>query len=209
MGLREEKKRQARDRILRVCERLFRSRGFDETTIDEIARRARISRQTFFNYFSGKEAVLAEIGLTWFQVQAGASAAGPGRSALEVIRDTLAAQLRAIESDRDFMRLVFTRSGIFFPQGAEVGTPGDKPRLDRTRLLFEMIAGAVRTAQESGEVRADADPLQVAEMVVAISFVTIRLWLTDYWQTDQSLEQRALRALDLLMRGLEPRDAIV
>ena len=58
-----------RARILEVCGELFRTRGFDETTVDAIAARAEISRQTFFNYFPSKEAVLAEFGFAWLAPQ--------------------------------------------------------------------------------------------------------------------------------------------
>ena len=61
--LRERKKQQIRQRILEVCGRLFRARGFDETTVHDIVGEVDVSRQTFFNYFPKKEAVLAELGL--------------------------------------------------------------------------------------------------------------------------------------------------
>jgi AcrR family transcriptional regulator len=47
--LRERKKQQVRQRILDVCGRLFRTRGFDETTVDDIVGEVDVSRQTFFN----------------------------------------------------------------------------------------------------------------------------------------------------------------
>ena len=69
-GLRARKKQEVRERILSVCGRLFRARGFDETTVDDIIGKVGVSRQTFFNYFAGKDAVLAELGLVWLREQA-------------------------------------------------------------------------------------------------------------------------------------------
>ena len=57
-GLRERKKLATWRAIRATALRLFNERGFDAVSIDEIAAAAEISRTTFFNYFSGKEAVV-------------------------------------------------------------------------------------------------------------------------------------------------------
>jgi AcrR family transcriptional regulator len=208
-GLRARKKRQVRDAILAVCGRLFRTRGFDETTIDDIVGAVEISRQTFFNYFPGKDAVLAELGLAWLGAQGerarvGARSDRPARF-MAGFRRVLREQLAAVEQDREFMRLVFTRSGLFFPHGPQVGSRADEPRLDRTRAFFAGLASLIRAAQEAGELRRDVPADQIAEMVVAVLVVTIRFWLTGYWGGSESLVERGMRAFDVLEDGLRAR----
>jgi AcrR family transcriptional regulator len=208
-GLRARKKQQLRDAILAVCGRLFRTRGFDETTVDDIVGEIAISRQTFFNYFPGKEAVLAELGLAWLGAQgerarAGARSDRPARP-MAGFRRVLREQLAAVQQDRDFMRLVFTRSGLFFPQGPQVGSRADEPRLDRTRAFFAGLASLIRAAQEAGEIRRDVPAEQIAEMYVSVLVITTRLWLTSYWGGTESLVERGMRAFDLLEDGLRAR----
>jgi AcrR family transcriptional regulator len=208
-GLRERKKQQMRERILETCGRLFRSRGFDETTIAEIARDVGISRQTLFNYFPSKEAILSELGLAWLRAQGELANRGRRRgrpeSTREGLRRAILAQLAAVENDRELMRLVFTRSGLFFPHGPQVGSAADEPRLDRTREFFAAIAARVRVAQKARRIRRDISAEQIAEMYVAVLSITTRLWLTGYWGDTGSLVERGRRALRVLDDGLRAR----
>lgn len=54
-GLRERKKRRTRQQISDIATALFVERGFDEVPIAEVARRADVSVNTVYNYFSTKE----------------------------------------------------------------------------------------------------------------------------------------------------------
>jgi AcrR family transcriptional regulator len=208
MGLREEKKERVREQIIRVCEELFRNRGFDETTVADIIQHVVISRQTFFNYFPSKGAVLTELGLRWIEAQAESPRQGALRAAeaptnvLAATREATRLQLRAIQSDREFARLIFTRSGLFFGHGAELGTGSAEPAARRTRGMFEAAAEVMKLAQRTGELRSDFDPLQVAEIYVSVMVTTARFWLTGYSGEDVDLEERGMRAVDILFAGL-------
>ena len=57
-GLRERKRQQTRERLTRAAMALFLDRGFEATTLDDIAAAADISRRSFFHYFASKEDVV-------------------------------------------------------------------------------------------------------------------------------------------------------
>jgi AcrR family transcriptional regulator len=54
IGLRERKKRETRRSISDIATTLFMAKGFDNTTIAEIAEAAGVSPQTVANYFPTK-----------------------------------------------------------------------------------------------------------------------------------------------------------
>jgi AcrR family transcriptional regulator len=87
LGLRERKKRAAREAIATTARRLFAERGFDAVTVAEVAAAADVSEKTVFNHFATKEDLAfagREEGL--MQFVAAIAERPPGRSVLDVFR---------------------------------------------------------------------------------------------------------------------------
>jgi len=58
LGLRERKKQRTRENIARVALQLFAERGYDETTLADIAEAADVSPRTIFAYYDSKDEIL-------------------------------------------------------------------------------------------------------------------------------------------------------
>jgi len=54
-GLRERKKQRTREHLIETARRLFAARGFEQVSVVEIAREAKVAPATVFNYFPTKE----------------------------------------------------------------------------------------------------------------------------------------------------------
>ncbi len=88
VGLRERKKQQTREALRRAAWALFAERGYDETTLADIADAAGVSTRTIFAYFPGKE----DIVFCEFETMRGALAVAlaerpEGQDALGALRD--------------------------------------------------------------------------------------------------------------------------
>ena len=55
-GRRERNKIRCRQRILRASRPLFSAKGYEETTMDDVAERSEVSKATLYNYFPARTA---------------------------------------------------------------------------------------------------------------------------------------------------------
>jgi AcrR family transcriptional regulator len=160
-GLRERNKLRRREQITEAALRLFAQRGFDGTTIDEIAAAADVSRRTFFRYFARKEDVILDWKRRTADELRDALAARPAQEApLDAVHRALATVAAGYSAQPDLtlglMRLF--ESGPELPAGSDyqawdaVLTDGIAERLgvdplrDPTPRLVATVGFAVLTA---------------------------------------------------------------
>jgi AcrR family transcriptional regulator len=98
-GLRERKKQQTRDALANAAFDLFARKGFEATTVDEIADEVMVSPRTFFRYFASKEDVaLQAIDQQYSAVFAAFDARPPDEPVMTALRNAAVAVLRACEA---------------------------------------------------------------------------------------------------------------
>src|SRR5262249_32473391 len=117
MGLRAEKKSKLRGKILANAIQLFKERGFDEVTIEDVVGQLDISQATFFNYFPSKDAILqqaAEDTVERYREMLEHEVHRDAPTAEKVAR-LLEAMGRGIEADRRGFRAMVT------PRGRKLG----------------------------------------------------------------------------------------
>jgi AcrR family transcriptional regulator len=193
--LRERKRTKTRLMIQAEAMRLFAEKGYENTTVDDIAFAAAISPRTFFRYFPTKEDVVI-----WDEYDPIAEDLVDARPADEPIAETL----RAIVHQ--------ALGGLYRRDPEEL--------LMRVRLLMTVpeLRGRLRDEQRSGErdlaalvaerrgLRDDEFGVQVVMSAFGSAVnVALEAWVKDDGKSDPlELLDRALDSLIAGMRELEP-----
>ena len=163
--LRDRKKYRTRRTLQVEAMRLFAAKGFEATTIEEIAAAAEVAPRTFFRYFPTKEEVVF-----WSEHQpmlAGHLAARPDdEPAVQALRRALVDGLASYDRDRE--RLL-ERSRLGFR------IPALQPRMRQEQAglaagVAALLAGRLGVSPDGLEVRA------VAAAIAAALFVAIEEW---------------------------------
>lgn len=102
VGLRERKKEQTRDAIEQAAFRLFAERGFQATTVADIAEAAEVAPRTFFAYFPSKEDVLfAGFGEAFDALAERLRGRPQGESTFDALRDWIATEVSDVQADEN------------------------------------------------------------------------------------------------------------
>jgi AcrR family transcriptional regulator len=111
-SLRERKKAATRGELMAVALRLFEKRGFDETTVEEVAAAANVAPRTFFRYFPTKVDVLfGDHAVLVALLRDTLADRAPGESAVAAVRRASLAALEHLEADPG---LYLTRVQLIF-----------------------------------------------------------------------------------------------
>jgi AcrR family transcriptional regulator len=200
MGLREEKKEQQRQAILDTAVGLFRERGFDQTRVQDVTDRLRISEATFFNYFPTKQSVLEAAAVDLLDrtmARLHDDVEDEARPVTERLEELVRSFATDFAGDREFAGLLALNTQLWLLRRQRQETYGLL-----TRLLDE--------GQHRGEIRDDLPASQLAEMFTAVVLVTISNWLLapdgdgdagGETSDEDPLDERLLRAWRVLSDG--------
>jgi AcrR family transcriptional regulator len=185
-GLRERARRAVRAELAEIALGLFAEQGFDETTVDEIAQAAGLTKRSFFRYFPAKEdAVFGGIDVTGEQVvediRTRPANEGPWQSLHQVLRQW-EQQIHASEQTLASLRLIES-------------TPSLHARLHQKRAQWrQRVSDALRDRPGAGLDSFTADLLTNA--ATAVLDTVSREWL----RSDGTADRAALldRAFALL-----------
>lgn len=201
VGLREQQKAARRQKILDAAAALFAKRGFEKTTVEEIATEAGLAWATVYKHFRTKGELLWAVvhpELERLFEEGGRVIADPPEQPVDAVIALLMCytQWRAGWRDRDFLRAVsmsgMTQAGV----GHELATWSND-------MLQTQIAALLRVLHRRNQIPAGT---HVADMATIIFDVFDREYLT-YIHGEMPAEQVIARIVRLTKTLLEPWNA--
>ncbi|MER3537584.1 MAG: TetR family transcriptional regulator [Thermus sp.] len=191
--LRDHQKKRRRERIFKAALALFREKGFQETTANDIARMAHVSRGTFFNYFPYKEAVLLDYGsqlLAGLKEEARRRLA-QGKPPLEVLKWLWEELAQGTMREKDLLMPLFY----------ELLNPDPL----RARAAFEalplgdFLAELLAPLRKEGRVRKDLSLERMGRTLADLYFLTALRWAA--YTPEKDLKEEMDKTLALFLEG--------
>ena len=193
---RDRKKEETRQRIFKAAIGLFREKGFEATTVDEITERADVAKGTFFNHFPRKESVLNYLSEQRYE-EAEANAEGilaAERPARQKLVELFTDAARAYAQDRDLSRFVLT----------ELLQMQFSPAKENGQRWDELVAQVFEQGQRAGELRRDVTPDRAIALLTAVYFSLLFMWACCIDEVID-LESEMKGRLSLVLDGLDAR----
>lgn len=164
---RELNKIKSRKRILRASRKLFSSKGYDATMMEDIAQSAEVSKATVYNYFSSKESLLTGTAQEVLDMakQLAEKQQKNGMDSLHIIRNILDAFVHASIAFPDISRRITYLST--YPNSALYHIYED---------LFELLYELVEKSKTEGFFRKEADSREIIDVVMGIMLIAQFQW---------------------------------
>jgi AcrR family transcriptional regulator len=195
MSLREKKKIETRNKIFEVAGRLFKEKGFENATVDEITREAEIGKGTFFNYYPTKQALLVD-----FVKQKEELVYDLVRNELKKntliqnkIKKVLVLVARSNEKDKELTKL------FVFEHLRHYGYE-ERKSSSLNNLIYELL----EKGAEKGEVKKSFDRKSAADILTATYFHSLMEWL--WSNSDLSFSEDISRKIDMIFDGIGGMD---
>lgn len=157
------------DSLVVVAFEVFRRRGYDATSVDQIARAAGITKSSIYHHVAGKEELL-DRGVTraldrLFSVldEPGATKGPYAERIRYVVARAVEIELAAIDEVAVLLRL-------------RGNTKVERRALERRREFDRRLSELVKRAIDEGEIRDDLDPLLVTRLLISMAN-----WLTEWY----------------------------
>ncbi|MHB1348903.1 MAG: TetR/AcrR family transcriptional regulator [Desulfobulbaceae bacterium] len=198
-GVRDQKKKQTRAAILKAAVKLFSRQGYEQTSIDQLARAAGIGKGTVYSYFQTK----SEIFLAFCEEQLEfinrelAARSNPEAPLLQQLLTFFQGEFRFVSRNREFGR-IFLRETVF-PKDFT----GERARQLDDKYI-DILIPIFKQAQARGELRTDLELIVVTGHFYALYIMTVSAWYMGRLHTEEDVAMGMELLFEQALRGLAP-----
>lgn len=199
-GLTQVRSRDTRRRLVRAAMRLWTERGFEtgieDTTVDEIAQAAGVTKGTFYFHFAHKEEILLELGFETAtrlseEAERCIEAERPIEESLHRVVNTLVASVQAASP----VAVGRAMSEFLRPRLPGVAPPPGHPS------FAESLDALFTRAQEHDEVTDRVKPGEMSQIVEALFVDSLLEWSQG---RQKRLNWSLQRRVSIVLAGLRP-----
>lgn len=199
VGVREKKKKETRQAIMQAAIRLFSEKGFEKTSIEELAKAAGVGKGTIYGYFQTKTDILHafcedELECLHQELTTNADKEIP---ILEQMVKIYMSEFRHITENREFARLFMQQTA--FPRDVDLDR-----HLAHEDDYFKLLFPLLEKAQDRGELRSDIDLLYITGHFYGLYLLLVSAWFSGRVRTEEA-EQALETLFRQVMEGLQPR----
>ncbi len=192
-------KEQRQAELLEKAIEVFAERGYQATTMDEIAERAGVSKGMLYIYFKNKEALFGAV-FRWFGKVTGEmviEALSGIDDEAEQIRCIASTWARVATEQREFVPLFLD----FWAAASMKGMRNDYA--EDLETMYEeyrsMIIGIIEQGKSRGKFRKDVNSQAIAYLLVGgMDGIFIQSWLSN----PDNIDKLMMNATELLLRGI-------
>lgn len=192
---RQRKREQAANHLAATAFRLFETHGYESVAMEQIAAEADVAKGTLYNYFPVKEALLAHQFRE--EIATGMSGLAPLLAQQPDFRTRMQNLLKASAQWNESRRAYLPPYLRY--RMTEIGVAPDEAASNAQSGVHRILEALFRSAQEHGEVRTDLAAEALAWNFEFMCMGAVLVWLR---LPQDSLEQRFLLALEVLLRGI-------
>ncbi len=204
LGLRERNKRDKLRRIKAASRDLFIAKGFDDTTIREIASRADVGMGTVFLYADNKRDLLFLIANDELEAitEKAIAAFRPDTTVLTNLMRAFRAHYEFFGEQPELSRFKL-REMMFYDSGKQA------KRFQATReRLVGLLTSIIAAGQQRGTIRCSEDAAFIGWVAFCIYQVEMRNWLVSNQPDLQKGVKRLEKALKLFLSGAAPTEPL-
>lgn len=196
-GIRERKKKETRQAILQAAIELFAKKGFEQTSVSELAIKAGVGKGTIYGYFQTKNEIFLafcedEIEHAFGSLKSRCDADSPLIDRLLVL---FVEQFRFVTRNPDFGRLLARE--MVFPKELTV----DKSK-DLDNRYLEVMGTILSEAAERGELSRDIDHFFATAHLYSLYIMVLSGWYMGRLKSDEDVEGALHLLLEQALHGL-------